>query len=174
MRNLFIIVSTAIISVVATAQARTDGVRTAGVLSANFEIPNMLSRDVSQLYGQSPTFRTQCERLARATNLHVRMQLDAAIPSSCRAYTIITRKHGMLCAEVHLPPAVHLAELIGHEFEHIIEQLEHLNLRKLAEVRGSGVQEVGFDLFETERAQLAGRVVAEELRLAKASRPSAD
>jgi hypothetical protein len=167
MRNLFCLVAAAIISVVSIAHAKTDG-----VLPVNLEVQDMLARDVTQLYSQSPTFRAQCDRLAQAQNLHVTMKVDTAIPHSCRAYTIITRTKGVLCAEVHLPPTAQLAELMGHEVEHILEQLEHLNLRKLAQVRGSGVREVGFELFETDRAQAAGKIVAEELRLAKASASS--
>ena len=168
MRNLFIVV-VAIISVVSSAQVRTEG-----VLPADVEVPDALSRDVTQLYSQSATFRAQCDRLAQAQNLRVSMKLDVAIPHSCRAFTVITRTRTQLCAEVHLPPTTQLAELIAHEFEHIIEQLDHLNLRKLAQVRGSGVREVGFELFETDRAQSAGEIVAEELRLARAPRPAAD
>jgi hypothetical protein len=164
MRNSFCLAA-AIVSAVSIAHARTDD-----VLPANLEVQDMLVREVKQLYIQSPTFRAQCDRLAQAQNLRVTMKLDAAIPHSCRAYTMITRRRGMLSAEVHLPAATRLAELIGHEFEHILEQLEHLNLRKLAQVRGSGVREVGFELFETDRAQRIGRIVAGEM-LMRQDRP---
>jgi hypothetical protein len=65
-------------------------------------------------------------------------------------------------------------ELLGHEFEHIVEQVEGINLRVLSRQRGSGVREVERELFETDRAQQAGRNIAEELRLARTARPSAD
>jgi hypothetical protein len=176
MRNSFILV-VAIIGLVSGAQVTTEGKtegKTERVLPANFDVQDMLSREVTDLYGQSATFRAQCDRLANAQNLRVSMELDVAIPHSCRAFTVITRTPSALCADVHVPPTAQLAELIGHEFEHILEQLDHLNLRKLSQVRGSGVREVGFEIFETERAQTAGRVVAEELRVSRLGRSAAN
>jgi hypothetical protein len=162
--RLFIIV-VAIISVVSSAHAQT----TDSFLAA-LNVPDLLSRDMAQLYNRSATFRAQCDRLAQAQNMRVSLQADPNIPQSCRAYTIIRRTRGMLCADVHLPAITsQFAELVAHEFEHIIEQLEHVNLRKLAMVRGSGVREVGRELFETDRAQLAGTIVAQEVRLARTS-----
>jgi hypothetical protein len=161
--KLFIIV-VAITAVVSHAHAQT-----ADSFVAALNVPAVFSRDVTQLYNQSATFRAQCERLAQAQNIRVNMQLDVSIPQSCRAYTIIRRARGMLCADVHLPVTRQFAELVAHEFEHIIEQLEHVNLRKFAMVRGSGVRQVGFELFETDRAQLAGMAVAQELRQSAAS-----
>jgi hypothetical protein len=169
MRNLFSI-AVAIIAVVSSAQAKT---KTSSILPANFDVPNVLVDIVSDVYVQSDTFRAQCDRLGRATNMQVSLRLDSRIRPSCRAFTVITRKDGILCAEVHLPPSIEMAELLGHEFEHILEQLEHVNLRVLAHVRGSGVREIDFDLFETERAQRTGIIVAKEMRL-RQERPSAD
>jgi hypothetical protein len=69
-----------------------------------------------------------------------------------------------LRADVHVPPAARaIAEIVGHEFEHILEQMEGLNLRMLSRVRGSGVRESAFEVYETARAQRAGRIVAAEL-----------
>ena len=169
MRKLFSI-AVAIITVVSGAQAKS---KTASILPANFDVPDVLVGIVSDVYVQSETFRAQCDRLGRATNMQVSLRLDARIRPSCRAFTVITRKNGTLCAEVHLPPSVQMAELLGHEFEHIIEQLEHVNLRLLARVRGSGVREIDFELFETERAQRTGIIVATEVRL-RQDRPSAN
>ena len=164
----FIIVI-AIIGVASSAHAQT-----AESFLSTLNVPAMFSRDVTDMYNQSATFRAQCDRLARAQNFRVSIQADPNIPLSCRAYTIIRRRRGMLCAEVPLPVSRAFAELIAHEFEHIIEQLEHVDLHKLSMVRGSGVSRVGFDLFETDRAQLAGTIVVQELRLARAARPAAD
>ena len=61
-----------------------------------------------------------------------------------------------------MPPGHALVELLAHEFEHLVEQVEGLNLRKLARIRGSGVRELDGELFESDRAIRVGRVVAEE------------
>ena len=55
-------------------------------------------------------------------------------------------------ADVHLRPSSNHAEMLAHEFEHILEQIEGLNLRTLSRVKGSGVREVEYAVFETERA----------------------
>ena len=167
MRNLLAL-ALSIISVVSGVQ-----VRTASHLPENIDVPNFLVETVDQVYAQSDTFRAQCDRLGQAQNLRVKLQLDLQIPSVCRAFTTINRTRGVLCAEVHLPATAHFPELLAHEFEHILEQLEHVNLRALAQVRGSGVREVQFDLFETDRAERTGKIVAMEV-LERHQRPSAD
>ena len=75
-------------------------------------------------------------------------------------------------ADVHLPPTNGLTELVGHEFEHLIEQIEGLDLKRLARVKGSGVHEGEGRVFETDRAQAAGRVVAPKRERART--PAAD
>jgi hypothetical protein len=132
------------------------------VLPANVQIPRELERAVARIYDRSPTFRAQCERIAGAGNLSVNVRIDPAIPSSCRAFTMINRRGRGIRADVHLPPGSDHSELLAHEFEHLLEQIEGLDLRRLARVKGSGVREVGYELFETDRAQAAGRVVALE------------
>jgi hypothetical protein len=54
------------------------------------------------------------------------------------------------------------AELIGHEFEHLVEQIEGINLEDLAQRKGTGVSVSENGSFETERAQNAGRAIADE------------
>jgi hypothetical protein len=132
-------------------------------LPVNIELSVDLDRVLQRIYLHSATFRAQCERIAANGNLQVRMRIDTLIPSSYRAYTIFSRRGREILADVRLPPGAHLAEFVAHEFEHILEQLDGLNLRRLAGVKGSGVQLVDRDLYETERADAAGRLVAEEL-----------
>jgi hypothetical protein len=91
------------------------------------------------------------------------VRIDTAIPSHCRAFTIIHRRGSVISADVHLPPTSSLTELVAHEFEHLLEQIEGLDLRRLARVKGSGVHEREGQVFETDRAQAAGRVVAAEM-----------
>jgi hypothetical protein len=159
------------------ASARTEDAKRCAsqALPSNLDLPRDLVPIVRKIYSQSSTFRSQCARVARADNLSVFVQLDTSIRSSCRAFTIFQRRSRTIRALVHIPPpGAVFAELMGHEFEHILEQLEGLNLRDLARVPRSGVREVERDLFETDRAQRTGRVVADEMRSARAPRPSAD
>jgi hypothetical protein len=141
------------------------------VLPANLELPREMVAILEQVYDRSSTFRAQCQRIADAPNLRVSIQLDAWMRSSCRAFTMIRRRQRLIHAQVHLPPSgTMFAELISHEFEHVIEQVEGLNLRELACVKGSGVHEVERDLFETDRAKRTRKIVADEVRTTRASR----
>ena len=142
-------------------------------LPANVDLPRDLARVLRRMYEQSPTFRAQCERIARADNLRVTVRIDTRIPSRCRAFTIVRRQGYDIHAEMHLPASNALIELVGHEFEHVIEQIEGLNLKRLARVKGSGVREAEPRVFETDRAQLAGRVVAAEVER-RVKSPAAD
>ena len=58
-----------------------------------------------------------------------------------------------------------MEELIAHEFEHIIEQLDGVDLAAHAAQRHTGVFAIGHrrDIFETMRAKRAGRKVVSEL-----------
>jgi hypothetical protein len=132
------------------------------VIPSNVDVPRDLERILERIYSRSPAFQAQCERIGKAVNLRVRVRINAVIPSRCRAFTIVQRRGREIRADVHLPVSSHLAELVAHEFEHVIEQIEGLNLRKLARAKGSGVHEMDRQVFETDRAQAAGRVVAAE------------
>ena len=153
-----------------------DAFTSAGaLLPQNIDLPHELVAAVSRMYDASPSFRAQCGRIAGASNAHVRVRFDIGVRPSCRAITEITRRRGSVCADIRIPPgSASYAEILSHEFEHIIEQLEGLDLRTLSKVRNSGVHEVQRELYETDRAQRAGRLVAEELRLTRSSQRSTD
>ena len=131
-------------------------------LPSNVDMPRDLARVIRRIYDRSPAFRAQCQRIASAHNLRVRVRIDTSIPTRCRAFTIVQRQGHDIRADVHLPPTNGLIELVGHEFEHLIEQIEGLDLKRLARVKGSGVHEGEGQVFETDRAKAAGRVVEAE------------
>lgn len=134
------------------------------LVRANIEASEELVRMMWRLSERSPTFKTQCDRIAAAPHLRVRITIDTHMPNYCRAFTVISRTGQQLRADVHLPASADHAELMAHEFEHLLEQIEGLDLRQLARVRGSGVREIERELFESDRAQAAGRIVAAEAR----------
>jgi hypothetical protein len=90
--------------------------------------------------------------------VRVAIRISTSLPSRCRAMSVIRRHGRALRADVQLPPGQALAELVGHEFEHLLEQVEGLDLRALSRIRGSGVHEVDREVFESDRAIEAGRV----------------
>ena len=172
MRHSFSIVSVALIMLLAGAyaRARTEEAKkcVTGVLPANLLVPRDLVPVLERIYTRSSTFKAQCERIAGTPNLCVSVRIDITMRTFCRAYSLINRRQGILRADVHLPPVgIMFAELVGHEFEHVLEQVEGLNLRALARAKHSGVYEVEHELYETERAQLAGRLVSGEVHASR-------
>lgn len=135
-------------------------------LPANVFLLHDIAEPLARIYEQAPSFRAQCARIAAAEGLRVTVRIDPLIPSRCRAFTTLRRSGKRLFADVHLRPSSDHAEVLAHEFEHILEWIEGIDLPRLSRMKGSGVRELEFAVFETDRAQAAGRAVA-----AEASRP---
>jgi hypothetical protein len=131
-------------------------------LPANVDLPRDLEPAIWLIYDRSPAFRAQCDRIAEAGHLRITVRIDPTIPYRCRAFTVVQRRRGQIRAQVHLRPSSDHAELLAHEFEHLLEQIEGIDIRRLSRVKGSGVREVEREMFETDRAQAAGRVVADQ------------
>jgi hypothetical protein len=115
----------------------------------------------------SPTFRRQCTRLGQTSALTVtiRRAIPAGRGTALASTQIINVAEGRVYATVHLGPAADDGELLAHEFEHIIEQLDGVDLAAMARRRDTGVRLIGESgVFETDRARSVGRQVAEELR----------
>jgi hypothetical protein len=136
-----------------------------GSLPANIRVPSSLRGLIQRMYERSPTFRSQCDRIAAASALQMEVMIDLAIPRFCSAFTNVRRTPGVLVAEIHVKPSILLVEMLAHEFEHVLEQLDGLDMRLLARTPGSGVREVSLDIFESERAQRAGQRVAREQQM---------
>jgi hypothetical protein len=120
----------------------------------------LLTRNVAALIQASSTFRAQCERIASARTLRVDVELVQTL-GAVRGETTITRyEAGAVRAEVRIAFGQDYRELIAHEFEHIIEQLDGVNLREEAD-RGRAWLLDGH-VFETRRASEAGRRVRRE------------
>ena len=112
----------------------------------------------------SPTFRRQCERIAETRGLIVRMRYAGMRddrPFNART-TVRRHQYGAVIAEVDLYMPLEPVEIVAHEFEHLVEQIQGANLHRLARTRGSGVTEVRRNEFETRRAVEAGRRVLAE------------
>ena len=144
------------------------------VMAGTLRVPPALHGVVADLCRRSPTFRRQVARLTDAEGLTVTVHLVPVPPtSSWRAQTVIARVAGLVrSADVRVPlgDARLVAELIAHEFEHILEQLDGVDLKRW--VGRSGVRRVGADrvdaAIETERARQVGRLVAGEYMAAAA------
>lgn len=81
---------------------------------------------IELMWRASPTFRDQCGRLAAKPRLHVMVRSDSSRPLPVvRARTEISRVRGTLThADIVVSDARDAIELIAHEVEHVIEQIE--------------------------------------------------
>lgn len=135
--------------------------------------PNLVVQEiyrplVESMLRDSPTFRRQCIRIAAEPKLTVHLVIGPVQQrSDIRAITRMTRKpNGALAAYIDIGRMHDTVELIAHEFEHIIEQLDGIDLAERAALPHTGVSMVGpvADMFETRRARLVGLKVASEVR----------
>lgn len=123
---------------------------------------------IESMLRQSPTFRRQCARIAADPKLTV--QLNLAAPStlvSVRATTHMTRRRdGHVTAAIRISPAHDHVELIAHEIEHVIEQIDGVDLDAHARRPGSGVRALSGmpGVYETTRATRVGQKVTLEVR----------
>ena len=120
---------------------------------------------LDELLDASPTFRRQCGRIEGEALVAIRT-LPRAEEQCCRARATIRRyDSGVVIAMIELPALrtrAEYAELLGHEFEHILEQLEDVDLA----ARGEVIPAYSGHAYETRRAREAGLAVASEARRA--------
>jgi hypothetical protein len=133
---------------------------------ANLVVSQMFRPLVESMLRDSPTFRRQCLRISGAPNLTVRLEIRGA-PSrkDVRATTKLTQHgSGRVSALIEIGVRHDVEELIAHEFEHVIEQLDGIDLAAHAKRRHSGVTSLhAADVYETTRAKRAGLKVVSEL-----------
>ena len=137
-------------------------------LPPNMEIADLYASTVELMRQRSPTFRRQCSRIANASGLTVVLTNDPPQPRQpAMASTQIVRKPGgRLHATIHIGISARAVELIAHEIEHIVEQLDGIDLAAKARLGSSGVHTCACGhpvAFETARAILIGMRVAGEV-----------
>jgi hypothetical protein len=141
-------------------------------LPGNVQPSSDLLPTLEKMWLRSPTFRQQCQRIAASPTLTVRIgvAIKPAWFANTHAVTQLERTaDGTMTANVRLFDLSHLIEFIGHEFEHLVEQIEGIQLPSLAFQHGSGVYRTKQGHYETARAIKAGHKVYAEYRAAKGS-----
>jgi hypothetical protein len=114
----------------------------------------------------SPTVRSQFERIASAAGVRVYITLALELPADRLSQTVFRSSADGLEARVEISTplrADEYAELLAHEFEHVLEQLEGLNLASLARRGEPGVARLPDGAYETQRAIGAGRRASREV-----------
>ena len=113
---------------------------------------------------RSGIFRRQILRIANAPRLTVSIGSFHPLPSDrARARTEFVSSDRGLHAEVQIAPLYDQVELIAHEIEHVIEQLDGVDLRLRASLRDTGASMCDNGSFETVRAVRAGLAVARDV-----------
>jgi hypothetical protein len=131
----------------------------------NLSVPSGHQTAIAQMLERSPMFRRQCLRLAGAPRLSVVVRMSHPLTGGPRARTQITQaENSKLVATVEINPLGDFMELLAHELEHIIEQLDGVDLAAKAAVARSGVWSCVDGTFETSRAVRVGTLVASEVR----------
>jgi hypothetical protein len=132
--------------------------------ASNLTIASFYQPIIDAMLARSPTFRRQCARIAATPLLSVLIRSDTAVGRRAKALTQIHRlPGGRVEANVQLSHGTDVRELIAHEIEHILEQLDGVDLHAKSQLRGSGVRRVpDLEAYETTRAIVTGRRVAHE------------
>jgi TolB protein len=140
----------------------------AGVaLPSNLAAGAVFQATLESMWRSSPTFRRECRRLSAAPHLRVNLLLEdlARHPSSYSARAAMTRQKGVLVSvDIHLTRRGDPVELIAHEIEHVVEQLDGIDLG--VHVGSGNVWKREDGAFETRRAIEVGRRVAHEVSVA--------
>ena len=166
---LFMIVSFALRSAPVQAQPAVECPREATPASpeptSNFHIDEILQPLVSALLAKSDTFRRQWDTINASPLIRVRvLSIIGLQDNGARARGQVSRfAHGSIRATIEIPSAADVTELLPHELEHVIEQLEGVDLQGLAQRGEQGVVEVRRGVYETARARAAGLQVVREV-----------
>jgi hypothetical protein len=142
-------------------------------MPANVLIPAVYRPTLVEMFRYSPAFRRQCGRLARATDLRIDLtpSMRPGMAPGEALTLIVRRPDGVLEADVRIGPVGDPVLLIAHEFEHILEQLDGVDLSSMATRPATGVRLVrGSGHFETDRAIAAGQRVLEEVNRGRTRR----
>jgi hypothetical protein len=135
-------------------------------IPANIRAGDEIRQLLTTLLARSPTLRAQCARIEAAPYARIVIELTARpLGSLTRARATAHRyDSGLLTVVIELP-ALSISdfpELLSHEFEHVIELIEELDLHALARLHSGGVILGDDGVFETARAQAAGKAAAAE------------
>lgn len=106
------------------------------------------------LLHRSPTFQQQCLRIAATVVLRVRVRVTAVLHRGRGETTIRRYDTGALRADVLLAFGEDYVELLAHEFEHVLEQVDAVSLPR--EVSEGRAWTTATGAFETLRAFAVG------------------
>jgi hypothetical protein len=135
-------------------------------LPPNIDASGAYQGTLKWMLRHSATFRQQCRRIANAAVEIVIRPAARPLHGADARGDIVRRADGVLEATLDIARGRDAVQLIAHEIEHVIEQLDQIDLPARAAVADSGVRMGGGveRVFETTRAIHIGLKVAQEVR----------
>lgn len=168
-RSLLLLVSVLLASAGSASANEATGMASAvaAALPTTIQVESLLRTVTARMLEKSPTFQRQCQDIGASNSIVVKVRVVPAPRNSLTRATTTFRRYtsGLTIADVEIPAASPVVELLAHEFEHIAEYVEGLNLRVAARERPDEVYQMRDGSFETYRAVVAGRAAAKEMGL---------
>ena len=122
-----------------------------------------LKKIMVSMLARSATFRRQCRLIRGARFVRITMKLTCTKTGRYRAITHVTRYvTGLVSLSMEFVAPANYIELIGHEFEHALEQAEGIDIAAAASSKCPTAYMTEGGAFESTRAISAGRAVARE------------
>ena len=115
------------------------------------------------LLQQSPTFKQQCLRIATTIVLRVEVRIVPTLAGGRGQTTIQRHDTGALRAQVLVAFGEDYVELLAHEFEHVLEQVDEVRLIEQLSSRQAWITPTG--AYETRRATEVGARARQECDL---------
>lgn len=128
---------------------------------SNLIVPDVIQPLVRRMWHQSPTFRRQCARLAEHPEVTVHVELTVGVQDA-RARARLEHHTRRAVVQLEWRAPERYVEYIAHELEHVLEQLDGVDLPGVARRGVDGVVLQAGE-YETVRAQSVGRTVAGEV-----------
>jgi hypothetical protein len=133
-------------------------------LPPNLVVPEVLRPLIATMWRRSPSFRRQCARLAEQRDVMLEIELARGVQRDPARTRITRNERGRdAVAQVEWRQPGRYVEHIAHELEHVLEQMDGTDLRRLARQGVHGVVGAGSGEYETARAQAIGLAVAREV-----------
>lgn len=151
----------------ASASEANEMVTVAPAMPPTIQVETLLRSITARMLAKSPTFKRQCHVIGGSDSIVVKVRVVPAARNSFTRATTTFRRYtsGLTIADVEIPAASPVVELIAHEFEHIAEYVEGVNLRTLVRERPEEAYQMRDGSFETNRAVDAGRTAVKEMGL---------
>jgi hypothetical protein len=162
---VFIVVACLGLASLPTPAAAIEEPSAIAALPPVIQVESLLRTVTARMLEKSPTFKRQCDLIGGSGSIVVKVRVVPAPRNSFTRATTTFRRYtsGITIADVEIPAASRIVELLAHEFEHIAEYVEGVDLKSMARARPDEAFRLRDGSFETNRAVQAGRAAVNEV-----------